>query len=676
VTDAVHQTGTLAAALGNAQALIGPSPELAGEQAREILRVVPNEPNAQLILAKSLLRTGQVVEASKSLQAMVAARPDFVAAWLELAQACEAQKQGDKALACYERVVAIRPDVPSAWLGISRHRAAVGDVRGSDAANAHFLKHSTRDPALLMAASAMCDGRVADAERLLKARLFEAPKDVAAMRMLAEVAVRLGRNEDARSLLQRCLELAPGFLAARQNYAMVLHRENEPELALAELDAILESDRENPSALNLKAAVLCRVGDYVPAIEIYQRVIAQYPDQPRLWLSYGHALKTSGQREQSINAYRECVKLDPGMGEAYWSLANLKTFRFEKHEVGEMQRQLSRSDLDPEHRCQFEFALGKAFEDEGAYEQSFQHYAAGNAQRQALMPYSADDSARRVRRNKAIFTEQFFAGRSGCGAEAADPIFIVGLPRSGSTLIEQILSSHSMVEGTMELPEIISMTRDLRRQAGVAQLGSYHEMLAALPRDGLRELGELYLQRTRIQRKQGTPFFIDKMPNNFFHVGLIHLALPNAKIIDARRHPLACCVSGFKQFFARGQNFSYSLEDIGKYYCDYVELMAHFDRVLPGRMHRVFYERMVDETEIEVRQLLSYCGLPFEAQCLKFFENDRPVRTASSEQVRQPIYREGVDHWRNFEPHLDPLKHVLGPVLDSYPDIPATARFA
>jgi hypothetical protein len=275
-----------------------------------------------------------------------------------------------------------------------------------------------------------------------------------------------------------------------------------------------------------------------------------------------------------------------------------------------------------------------------------------------------------VARAKRIYSREFFEQRSGAGSAARDPIFIVGLPRAGSTLIEQILSSHSAVEGTMELPEIISMTRALRADADTGAVPSYHQALARLDPRELRELGEQYLERTRIQRKTSAPLFIDKMPNNFAHIGLIHLALPNARIIDARRHPLACCLSGFKQHFAQGQNFTYSLDDIGRYYRDYVDLMAHFDSVLPGRVHRVIYEQMVDDTEAEVRRLLDYCGLPFEDGCLRFFENDRPVRTASSEQVRKPIYRDGVEHWRHYEPWLDPLKAALGPVLDAYPATP------
>ncbi|MFL6592146.1 MAG: sulfotransferase family protein, partial [Luteimonas sp.] len=354
----------------------------------------------------------------------------------------------------------------------------------------------------------------------------------------------------------------------------------------------------------------------------------------------------------------------------YWSLANLKTVRFDEADLAAMRAQLARTDLAVEDRFHFEFALGKALEDAGDYAASFAHYAAGNAQRRGIVHYSADETASRVDRTCRVFTREFFTARAGAGCASPDPIFIVGLPRSGSTLLEQILSSHSAVEGTMELPELISLTRDLRKRTHAPESTPYHDVLAALDHAELRALGERYLDRTRVQRRSDAPFFIDKMPNNFAHVGLIHLMLPNARIIDARRHPLACCLSGFKQHFARGQHFTYGLEDIGRYYHDYVRLMAHFDAVLPGRVHRVVYEEMVEDTESQVRRLLAYCGLPFEDGCLRFFENTRAVRTASSEQVRRPIYKEGVDHWRHYEPWLEPLKSALGPVLDAYPQVP------
>jgi tetratricopeptide (TPR) repeat protein len=380
-----------------------------------------------------------------------------------------------------------------------------------------------------------------------------------------------------------------------------------------------------------------------------------------VWLSYGHALKTAGQTERAIAAYSRCIELDEDFGEAYWSLANLKTFRFDDAQIAAMRAALVRGDLKEQHRIDFEFALGKALEDRAEYADSFRHYDSGNTLRLRQIPYSADENTARLRRACETFTAEFFAARKGSGSTAAEPIFIVGLPRAGSTLVEQILASHPLVEGTMELPDLISTTRDLR-----ARGGTYHEALARLSHDELRDLGERYLARTRVHRKLGRPFFIDKMPNNFANVGLIHSILPNAKIIDARRHPLACCFSAFKQHFAHGQNFTYGLDNVGRYYRDYVDMMRHFDAALPGRVHRIVYEKLVADTETEVRRLLDYCGLPFDAACLRFFENERPVRTASSEQVRQPIYTSGVDHWQHYEAWLDPLKNALGPALTDY----------
>ena len=387
-------------------------------------------------------------------------------------------------------------------------------------------------------------------------------------------------------------------------------------------------------------------------------------------MSYGHALKTSGRDAEGIAAYRKSIELMPQLGESYWSLANLKTFRFSAQEIGAMRSAVRLEDLDAHERFHFHFSLGKALEDESEFEESFMHYAEGNRLRRLEIRYDADESRERLRRSHVLFTQEFLRERAHSGCPAPDPIFIVGLPRSGSTLLEQILASHSQVEGTMELPDLIAMARRVAGTADDGDSANYPGVLAALTADQWRSLGEEYLERTRIYRKHAAPFFIDKMPNNFLHLGLILVALPNAKIIDARRHPLACCLSGFKQHFAIGQHFSYSLEDIGRYYRDYVAFMAHFDRVAPGRVHRVFYENLVDDTEAQVRALLDYCGLAFEPSCLRFYENSRAVRTASSEQVRRPIFRDGVEQWRNFEPWLQPLKVALGPALEAYPGVP------
>ena len=661
-------TASLDVALNHASRLLGSDAEQAAQQATEILRVVGDHPAALLVLATSHRFCGRNSQALEILQLLVLSQPRAALVHYELGLALGRAGRGDEALAALRRALALKPELPQAWLALADHLRGVGDAEDADAAYLAYVRHSARDPCLLQAAEALADNRLPDAEALLRDWLKQHPTDVAAIRMLAELAVRVGRTEEALHLLERCLELAPGFREARQHYALVLHRDQQSQSALAQLDILLGDDAGNPGCRTLKAAILCRLGEYDDGIALYEAILGEYPNNPRVWMSHGHALKTAGRQQEAIAAYRRSITLDPGFGEAYWSLANLKTFRFGEDEIAVMRAQLARLDIAAEHRFHFDFALGKALEDRAEYADSFVHYAAGNALRLQTMPYRAGETTARVARATRIYTREFFAERDGCGEPAPDPIFIVGLPRSGSTLLEQILSSHSAAEGTMELPEIIAMTRALRRGAETA--ASYHDVLADLPADAFAELGQQYLDRTRAQRKTDAPRFIDKMPNNFLHLGLIQLMLPNAKIIDARRHPLACCFSGFKQHFARGQNFSYSLDDIGRYYRDYVELMAHFDEVLPGRVHRVIYEQMVDDTEAEVRRLLDYCGLPFEDSCLRFFENDRPVRTASSEQVRRPINRDGIDQWRHYAPWLDPLKDALGPVLDVYPAVP------
>ena len=437
------------------------------------------------------------------------------------------------------------------------------------------------------------------------------------------------------------------------------------------IERLLAVEPRHPGYRNFHAVLLSRLGDYARAARIYAELLREYPSQAKVWLSYGHTLKTEGDLQEGVAAYRRSISLEPAFGEAYWSLANLKTFRFEPAEVATMETKAADPAVGDVDRLHLEFALGKAFEDAGDWSTSFSHYEKANALQRARLRYDPDRNTERLRHLQATLTREYFAARAGGGCPSPDPIFIVGLPRAGSTLIEQILASHSQVEGTMELPEIIAMARELRAESESQAVGAYTDVLAGLDAVRLRELGERFIAGTRVYRKTDRPYFIDKMPNNFLHIGMIHLVLPNAKIIDARRHPLACCFSNYRQHFASGQRFAYDLADLGRYYRDYVELMANFDAVLPGRIHRVIYERLVEDTEAQVRRLLDYCGLPFEDACLRFFENERAVRTPSSEQVRQPIYREAVDQWRHYEAWLGPLKDALGPVLPAYPDTPA-----
>jgi tetratricopeptide (TPR) repeat protein len=598
-------------------------------------------------------------------------QPRSAETFLELGMTLAESGQIDAAIVALRRAVYLKPAMPDAWRMIGDLLGAQGDSKGADAAYAQHLKASTHDPRLLAAANAMGENDIPRAEALLREHLKQFPTDVAAIRMLAEVGGRLGRYEDAEKLLSRALELAPSFTAARHNYALVLHRQNRHAEALVQIERLLATEPHHGGHRNLKAVVLAKIGDYPQSLDIYADVLAKHPNEAKIWVSYGHALASAGRQSESIAAYRRGIALAPDNGEPWWSLANLKTFRFDESDMEEMRARLASNCLDDDSRATFHFAIAKAYEDAAQYADAFRNYELGNELRLAKLGYDPDMTTRHVRRSKSLLTREFFAERARYGATAPDPIFVVGLPRAGSTLIEQILASHSSVEGTMELPNIMSMVAQLRSQHNKTDSApGYPELLASLSADACRELGEQYLRETRIQRRTDKPFFIDKMPNNFLHIGLIRLALPNAKIIDARRHPMACCFSGFKQNFAHGQRFSYSLTHLARHYCDYVELMAHFDTVLPGVIHRVIYESMVEDTETAVRTLLAHCGLPFEDACLRFYENERAVRTASAQQVRRPIFREGVDQWRHFEQWLAPLKQGLGDVLLRYPNAP------
>jgi tetratricopeptide (TPR) repeat protein len=661
--------GAIDVALTHARRLLETSPELAAEQAREILNVFPGHPQARLILGAANRCAGRAQSAIEILEPLAREQPHSAAVHLELGVARGEAGRGPEAIAAFRRAVQLQPRSADGWRLLADYLDAQSDAQGADQARAHYLKAATQDPRLMEAAAALVENNLPVADARLRAHLRGHPTDVAALRMLAEVAGRLRLYQDAQDLLERCLELAPSFDAARHNYAVVLNRQSKQKEALPQVEQLLAKEPRNPNYLNLKAAILAHLGDSDDSIKVYEAVLAEYPRQPKVWMSYGHCLKTAARQEDSVAAYRRAIGLEPSLGEAYWSLANLKTFRFSDADMRAMAEALARTHLSDDDRLHFEFALGKALEDEGSYADSFAHYAAGNAIRKQQHPYNADEDSRFVNRCKAQYAPEFFDKRKSAGAQSPEPIFIIGLPRAGSTLIEQILASHSMVEGTMELPDLPQIARELAGHERGHE-APFFEALAAQRSSELRVLGERYLDATRIYRKTDAPFFIDKMPNNWLSVGLIHLILPNAKIIDARRHPLGCCFSAFKQHFARGQNFSYDLSDLGRYYRAYVELMAHVDKVLPGRVHRVFYESMIEDTEVEVRRLLDYCGLPFEERCLKFYENERAVRTASSEQVRRPIFRDAMDHWRHYEAWLGPLKQALGPVLECYPAVP------
>jgi tetratricopeptide (TPR) repeat protein len=521
------------------------------------------------------------------------------------------------------------------------------------------------------ATSALRENRNADAEVIVRRVLAGNPDNVEALMMLAEIAIRSNCHADALDILERCVALAPDSFAARRRYATLLFQMHKAQGALREVERLLQAAPENFECLSLKAVVLTRLGDYEPAFACHEKLVREYPDRPGVWLNYAADLKTAGRQADSIEAYRNALARFPHLVEAYWSLGNFKTFRFESAERDAMRAELARPDIPDRDRCLLHFTLGKVDEDDSAFPASFEHYRAANILRRAAEPYDADRTTQLFKRLRAVFTPDFLSRHAGAGCAASDPIFVVGMPRAGSTLIEQILSCHSAIEALGELPNIPAIAERFD--------GPYPDVLHDLDGDVFEALGEEFLEETRALRTLGRAHFIDKMPENFAHVGLIHLILPNARIIDARRHPMACGLSIFRQDFETGYAFANDLCDIGRYYRDYVELMAHYDAVLPGKIHRVIYEKLVAEPEAEIRRVLAYLGLPFEEACLNFHENNRAVLTASSEQVRRPIFTEALEQWRNYEPWLEPMKAALGPVLPAYPAVPpftVSARLA
>lgn len=519
------------------------------------------------------------------------------------------------------------------------------------------------EPRLREAAIALRENRAEAAEPILRRFLDEHPRNPNALRLLAEVAIRFECFADAQELLESALAAAPHFFAARYRYAALLFQMNKAHRALAELDLLLGEQPGNFECLSLKAVALARVGNYPEAFVQHERLLADHPDKPGVWLNYASDLKAAGRGKDSIAAYCNAIARFPHLAEAYWSLGNNKTYRFEAAQIDAMRAELARSGLSDSGRCLLHFALGNAAESAKEFASSFDHYAKANAIRRAQTRHDCEGTSRFFERVKSVFTPEFLAARAGYGSPAPDPIFVVGLPRAGSTLVEQILSSHPQIEATMELPNVNGIIDRLE--------GSYPEVLSELDKDAFEALGEEYIEDTAAFRNLGRPFFIDKMPENFRHIGLIHLMLPNAKIVDARRHPMACGLSNWRQDFEDSYAFTYDLASLGRYYRDYVGLMAHWDAVLPGKVHRLFHERLLDDPCGEIERLLAFLNLPFDEACLLFHENERPILTASAEQVRHPLFKTEIDQWRNFEPWLDPLKQALGAVLADYPQVPA-----
>ena len=674
---AAAAAGTVQTALAEAAGMLDQHPDLALARAEAILRTARGLPPAELIACQALRRLGKHKVALPRLSALARSQPRVPAVLWELAQTASEAGDHDRSIAALESLTRQQPAVASGWLLLAGELRRAGRLQDAWRADLSGVHASSCDPRLIEAAMAMNDGRLDEASAILTERFQPLPDDPAASRLLGEINWRRGDMAEAIALVERALRLAPGFDLARDFLIRLLLQSNRLPEALEHAETLAASPLKHPGYDLIKASVLVRLGDQERARGIYERLLAQQPNHPQVWQNLGHVLKTLGRQPEAIHAYRQAVTHQPTMGEAWWSLANLKTVKLGGDDIAAMEQALAALARDEAERQEdvfhLHFSLGKAFEDAGDYAGAFRHYDRGNRLRRTMVRHDAAEFSAEVTATADAFTSAFIAEMGPGGCRAADPIFIVGLPRSGSTLVEQILSSHSQVEGTMELSEMMMIAARLQSRVDEGEFPDFRAMIASLtPLDRLR-LGEEYLDRTRIHRQTDRPLFIDKMPNNWQHVGLIQLVLPNARIIDARRHPLGCCLSGWKQHFARGQAFTYDLKDIGRYYRDYVGLMAAFDAAAPGRVHRVIYEEMVADTRGEVARLLDYLDLPFEESCLAFWQNDRAVRTASSEQVRRPIFTDGVDHWKRFEPWLGPLVEALGPVVAAYPGAPGEA---
>jgi tetratricopeptide (TPR) repeat protein len=610
---------------------------------------------------------GRISDALGTLETLEQHHPRFSRLHEERGHCFVVMKQAPQAIEAFLRAVNINHALPASWRMLDGLYRMTGQADNAAMAASHVATLRNLPPEVVTATGLFADGDLDAAEPLIRAYLLKHGNHVEAMRLLARIGIARKVLDDAELLLSAVLEFAPDYRVARQEYAGVLIELHKYQSARQQLDELLKTEPDNRLFKTLYATSSVGLGEHERAIAIYRELLLGTPADADLHLSIAHAQKTLGQRQQAIGSYRRAAALRPGFGDAYWSLANLKTYRFTDEELSQLRAAESAPTTALADRYHLRFALGKALEDRGEFSESFRYYELGNALKRSESRYSVEIIENNTRQQIEVCTAELFASRRGCGAQNPDPIFIVGLPRSGSTLLEQILASHSRVEGTQELANIQQTVTTLRGRDPDPNNPRYPRILTHMSADDFRQLGEQYLADTRVYRS-GKPFFIDKMPNNFRHLGLIHLMLPNARIIDARREPMACCFSNFKQLFANGQEFTYGIEDIARYYRTYLELMRHWVRVLPGRVLRVHHEDVVDDLEGNVRRMLDFCGLEFEPQCVEFHKTERSVRTASSEQVRQPLFREGLDQWRHFEPWLGPLKSALGDALDHYRD--------
>ncbi|WP_444922545.1 sulfotransferase [Microbulbifer sp. CnH-101-G] len=632
--------------------------------AKELVGQYPNDIEGYYLLAVSLRYSGEIDGALATLGQLLERDGSHARAYQECGHNFSAQENFAEQVRAYRRALELNPALYASWKGLALGLRAQGKEADALQALQQFQRLQNLPPTLLSAASLMYEKKLHKAEQLCRSFLQKNKHHPEAMRLLALIGAELGVLDDADFLLESCLELHPDFHQARFDYIGVLRKRQKFAAALEQARHLRAGQGGRQSDI-LFATQSAMVGDYKTALEIYDRVVAEAPDLHGVHLQRGHTLKTVGEAGQAIEAYRDAYRAKPDYGDAYWSLANMKTYRFTDAEIDSMRELQGLPDIARDDRYHLCFALGKALEDRADYSGSFYWYEQGNALKQQECQYSIEQNRRDTDLQIAHCNSELFARNASSGCDAPDPIFIVGLPRAGSTLLEQILASHPQVDGTFELHNIMAAVQRLKGRGQAGEQVRYPAVLHELSAVQLRQIGQRYLEEAVIHRGQA-PLFIDKMPNNFRHIGLIQLILPKAKIIDARRHPMACCFSGFKQLFAEGQEFTYGLEQVGEHYRDYVRLMDHWGRVLPGKVLRVHYESVVEDLEGQVRRLLNFCGLPFAEECLQFHRTDRAVRTPSAEQVRQPIYRSGTEQWKHFEADLEPLRKVLSGELERY----------
>jgi tetratricopeptide (TPR) repeat protein len=635
--------------------------------ARAMLADWPLNRDLLLLEAQSLRHRLRFDEALASLARLADTHPKFSLLHQERGLCFVAKRDAPQAIDALLRAVNINPALPMAWKMLEGLYRLTGDLANAKTAAAHVATLAGLPGEVVTCTALFADGDVIPAEARIRAFLLRHGDHPEAMRLLAKIGMAQGVLDDAELLLSAALELAPDHHAARLDYARCLIDRHRHATAGAELDRLLALDPQNLEYRALAAAAIVGLGRHDEAIGVYESMLIEAPDAPDLRLWLGHALKTVGRTAEAVTAYRTAAALREDFGDAWWSLANLKSYRFETDEIERMSAAERAQGVHAEDRVHLLFALGKAFEDSGRFEASWGCYERGNAIRRAASRYRPEILETNTRLQKAVCTPAFFDRRTGWGDPRPDPIFVVGLPRAGSTLIEQILASHSMVEGTQELSDVQAIVLELQGRDPDLDNPRYPGVLARLSAKDAADFGARYLADTAVHRT-GRPFFIDKMPNNFRHVGLISLMLPKATVIDARRDPMSCCFSILKQLFAQGQEFAYSVDDVARYYRTYLELMAHWDEALPGKVLRVRHEDVVDDLEGQVRRVLDHCRLPFEDACVAFHRTRRSVRTPSSEQVRQPIFRDGLDAWRPYEPWLEPLREALGDALVRWRD--------